>query len=196
VGEFTPAARTLKCNGELFENVLWRDDCYLNPNRPQFGTWKFSRAGWAPGDVCHPWLIDVTSCVEPGKPALFQYVPQKYAFPEGEEAPNLKALSAASHNVSSYLILYKDSAGLVDAPSVLIRQVSPGSAAKKAGLKVGDYLFSYDGVRLYSVDDVDRAKKAAQAADKKTVKLVVYRGSDKMEIDFPTGQMGVSLGSR
>ncbi|MHC5081795.1 MAG: peptide-N-glycosidase F-related protein, partial [Planctomycetota bacterium] len=54
VGEFTPAPRTLVVNGKTFEDVLWRDDCYLNPNRPQFGTWKFSRAGWAPGDICHP----------------------------------------------------------------------------------------------------------------------------------------------
>ena len=30
------------------------DDVYLNPNRPQFGTWKFSRAGWAPAGP-RPW---------------------------------------------------------------------------------------------------------------------------------------------
>jgi hypothetical protein len=196
VGEFTPASRTVKCNGSVFENVLWRDDCYLNPNRPQYGTWKFSRAGWAPGDVCHPWLIDVSSCLEPGKEALFQYVPQKYEFGEGEPRPEPEALSAANHVVSSYLILYEDSAGLVDAPTVLILKVSPGTAATEAGLKNGDYLFSYDGIRLFSRDDVDRAKKRALAAGRKKVKLVVYRGSEKMEINFPTGQMGVSLGSR
>ncbi|MHC4944961.1 MAG: peptide-N-glycosidase F-related protein [Planctomycetota bacterium] len=196
VGEFTPAARTLRCNGQEFESVLWRDDCYLNPNRPQFGTWKFSRAGWAPGDICHPWLIDVSSCLEPGKPALFQYVPKKYEFDESEEPPKPEAISAASHIVSSYLILYKDPAGLIDAPTVLIQKVSSGSAAKEAGLKNGDYLYSYDGIRLFSREDVDRAKKQALEAGKETVKLVVYRGSERMEIDFPTGQMGVSLGSR
>jgi hypothetical protein len=196
VGEFTPAARTLLVNGEAFENVLWRDDCYLNPNRPQYGTWKFARAGWAPGDICHPWLIDVTHCLEPGKPALFQYVPQKYDFEGAEEPPKPEAVAAASHIVSSYLILYKDPDGLVEAPTVLILKVSPGSAAKEAGLKKGDYLFSYDGIRLYSREDVDAAKKQATEAGKKFVKLVAYRGSERIEIDFPTGQMGVSLGTQ
>ncbi|MFH2001569.1 MAG: peptide-N-glycosidase F-related protein [Planctomycetota bacterium] len=196
VGEFTPAARTLKCDEVAFENVLWRDDCYLNPNRPQYGTWKFSRAGWAPGDICHPWLIDVSSCLEPGKPAVFQYIPQKYEFEAGEEQPDPETVSAATHIVSSYLILYEEPVGLVDAPTVMIYQVSPDSAALRAGLQAGDYLFSYDGIRLFSRDDMDSAKKQALAAEKKTVKLVVYRGSERMEIDFPTGQMGISLGTR
>ncbi len=39
------------------------------PNRPQFGTWKFSRAGWAPGDVVHPWWIDLTPHLVPGATA-------------------------------------------------------------------------------------------------------------------------------
>ncbi|MEM9373265.1 MAG: peptide-N-glycosidase F-related protein, partial [Planctomycetota bacterium] len=33
---------------------------YLNPCRPQRGTWKFDRAGWAPGDLVLPWAVDVS----------------------------------------------------------------------------------------------------------------------------------------
>lgn len=193
VGEFTPATRTLKCNDTTFENVLWREDCYLNPNRPQFGTWKFSRAGWAPGDICHPWLIDVTPHLKPGQKAVFQYQPQAYKFDGAGEQPDSKAVAAASHNVSSYLILYEEPTNLIDAPTVLVLKVTPNSAAHKAGLKAGDYLYSYNKKRLYSRDDLDLAKKQALANKKKTVKLVIFRGSEKMEMDFPTGQMGVSI---
>ena len=59
---------------QRFENTLWKDDCYLNPNRPQFGTWKFSRAGWAPGDVVWPWWIDVSQHMQPGQTAVVRYI--------------------------------------------------------------------------------------------------------------------------
>ena len=86
VGEFTPSARTARLRdggGEdaaRFENVLWKTDCYLNPNRPQFGTWKYSRAGWAPGDVVRPWWIDLTPHLQPGSEAALRYEPEPYDF--------------------------------------------------------------------------------------------------------------------
>ncbi|MHC4731239.1 MAG: peptide-N-glycosidase F-related protein, partial [Planctomycetota bacterium] len=78
IGEFVPSRRTIVFRGDKdagaateqrFENTLWKADCYLNPNRPQYGTWKFSRAGWAPGDVVWPWWIDLTNHIRPGKTA-------------------------------------------------------------------------------------------------------------------------------
>ena len=77
IGEFTPSTRRLQIQPGIdltrapdapaepldppiysFDNTLWKTDCYLNPNRPQGGTWKYSRAGWAPGDVVAPWVVD------------------------------------------------------------------------------------------------------------------------------------------
>ncbi|HRX83856.1 MAG TPA: peptide-N-glycosidase F-related protein [Phycisphaerae bacterium] len=58
-GEFMPLGRTLTVNDQAQHNVLWKTDNYLNPCRPQGGTWKYDRAGWAPGDVVHPWLVNV-----------------------------------------------------------------------------------------------------------------------------------------
>lgn len=58
--EFLPLGRTLTVNGESFRNLLWKADNYLNPCRPQGGTWKFDRAGWAPGDVVRAWEVDVS----------------------------------------------------------------------------------------------------------------------------------------
>lgn len=63
-GEFMPLGRTLtvsSASGEVIEyDNLWTEDVYLNPCRPQRGTWKFDRAGWAPGDLVLPWTVDVS----------------------------------------------------------------------------------------------------------------------------------------
>lgn len=58
--EFHPLWRKLGVNGHVFQNTLWTTDNYLNPCRPQGGTWKYDRAGWAPGSVVAPWKVDVT----------------------------------------------------------------------------------------------------------------------------------------
>lgn len=58
--EFMPIDRTLTINGQSHTNRLWKSDCYLNPCRPQGGTWKYDRAGWAPGDTVPPWEVMVS----------------------------------------------------------------------------------------------------------------------------------------
>lgn len=52
--EFLPIEENIIINGKTLTDTLWKDDCYLNPLRNQKGTWKFSRAGWAPGSVVDP----------------------------------------------------------------------------------------------------------------------------------------------
>ena len=59
-GEFMPIGRTLTINEKSFHNKLWKTDNYLNPCRPQGGTWKYDRAGWAPGDVVRSWEVAIT----------------------------------------------------------------------------------------------------------------------------------------
>ena len=72
-GEFMPIWRTMTISsvepggdvlgGDYIEqserNHLWMTDVYLNPCRPQGGTWKFDRSGWAPGSKVEPWIVDV-----------------------------------------------------------------------------------------------------------------------------------------
>jgi hypothetical protein len=60
-----PLGRTVTLNGHEWKNNLWKTDNYLNPCRPQGGTWKYDRAGWGPGDVVLPWELDVTSALNP-----------------------------------------------------------------------------------------------------------------------------------
>jgi hypothetical protein len=76
--EFIKLWRRLYVGGAMYENTLWKDDCYLNPCRPQGGTWKYDRAGWAPGDLVAPWLVDITKAVKRGKETVLRYEIQPY----------------------------------------------------------------------------------------------------------------------
>ena len=101
--EFLPSKRTVTIGGRSFENLLWKDDNYLNPCRPQGGTWKFDRAGWAPGDVVRPWEIDITGLILAGQTGTLTY----------DVAPYLNTArvkdNPPTHWVESQLILYKRS---------------------------------------------------------------------------------------
>lgn len=78
-GEFMPADRTLVINDRVRHgDLLWTDDCYLNPCRPQGGTWKFDRAGWAPGSVVSPWEVDLGDAFGTSGEATLGYTPMAY----------------------------------------------------------------------------------------------------------------------
>lgn len=99
--EFISRSRTVTVNGTNYTNVLWRDDCYLNPCRPQGGTWPYSRAGWAPGDRVWPWEIDITSAVTAGQTAAIDYAAQAYYNYTPDTGNN------ARHWVESQIIFYE-----------------------------------------------------------------------------------------
>ncbi len=93
-GEFMPIWRTLTISsgdssggGDVLEgdfismserNHLWKTDCYLNPCRPQGGTWKFDRSGWAPGDKVEPWVVDVQPEFVLGETLRIEYTLDPY----------------------------------------------------------------------------------------------------------------------
>jgi len=196
IGEFTPSKRTVIAQAHKaapahrFENTLWKSDVYLNPNRPQFGTWKYSRAGWAPGDVVRPWWIDLSGVLLPGKTALLRYEPTEYDVADSQQ----KQINQASHVVRSYLILYRAPIGTMPAPTLQITTVAAKSNARKAGIKRGDYLAEYDGKVVRSLDELRAAIGAA--ANKQEIPVVVYRGAKRMEVTLGPGKMGVGLASR
>lgn len=203
IGEFTPSRRTVTFRGDrsdaadagaTFEDTLWKSDCYLNPNRPQFGTWKFSRAGWAPGDVVRPWWIDVTPQLRPGKTAEVSYVPHPYDFSGEPQQPKEADVAEASHVVRSYLVLSRKATDLVAAPTMRILDVVADGNAAKAGLRAGDWLATYDGAPVDSSEALRSAIRAAEAEGKKSLKVTVFRGSERREFEVPPGRMGVSLG--
>ncbi len=101
-GEFTPLDRVLEINGRTFFNRLWKTDVYLNPCRPQGGTWKFDRAGWGPGWLVTPWDFDLAPFLGKNRVVRARYRPLPYRLAPGEKLQ-------ASHEVESQLILYRES---------------------------------------------------------------------------------------
>ena len=87
-------------NVAALEEALWRTDVYLNPCRPQGGTWKYDRAGWAPGDVVTPWDIDISELIEPGERLTVTYEPEAYVNEKRGEG-------RATHWVEGQLIQYR-----------------------------------------------------------------------------------------
>jgi C-terminal processing protease CtpA/Prc len=74
--------------------------------------------------------------------------------------------------------------GAPDGEGILVRDVNPGSAAEKGGLKAGDVITSVNGERVRTVGDL-REKLAAkrQAKDKdQTVKLGVLRNKSEVSL--------------
>ncbi len=201
IGEFVPSRRRVEFRPDAgnpdknvsFENLLWRSDCYLNPNRPQFGTWKFSRAGWAPGDVVRPWWIDLTPHLQPGKTSELLYHPEPYDFSGSPKPPEAGEVNKASHVIRSYLILYRKPGNMIPAPAVRIVQVAPDSNASQSGIKAGDYLSKYEDAVIQSPEELRAAIEAATAAGKSRVKAVIYRGAERIELELDAGRMGVSL---
>jgi hypothetical protein len=98
--EFMPADRTVTVNGQVWTNTLWYSECYLNPCRPQGGTWKYERAGWAPGALVRPWDIDVTESLGPDGALRIEYDPMDYV----NEA---RAERLADHWVEAQIIFYR-----------------------------------------------------------------------------------------
>jgi hypothetical protein len=100
--EFIKLWRRLYVGEKMYENALWKDDNYLNPCRPQGGTWKYDRAGWAPGDVVAPWTVDITRDVKRGEPAALRYEIQPYVNKTPERG------NPARHIIASQVIFYRD----------------------------------------------------------------------------------------
>ncbi len=99
--EFLSRGRTLKVGTTPFANVLWRNDCYLNPDRPQPGTWQYSRAGWCPGSRVDPWVLDISALTIPGRNVALAYVAGTYANTTIDEG------NPARQWVASQLITYR-----------------------------------------------------------------------------------------
>lgn len=97
--EFLNRQRWVEVGEGRFVNRLWRQDCYLNPCRPQAGTWKFDRAGWAPGADVRPWILDISRLVKAGESATIKYIAEAYL--------NKHKQNNATHWVASHIVYYK-----------------------------------------------------------------------------------------
>ena len=76
--------------------------------------------------------------------------------------------------------------GAPDGEGILVREVSPGSAAEKGGVKAGDVITSANGERVRTVGDLREklaAKRGTKDKDKdQTVKLGVLRNKSEVSL--------------
>ena len=82
--------------------------------------------------------------------------------------------------------------GAPDGEGILVRNVNPGSAAEKAGVKAGDIITSFNGERLRSLGDL--REKLSARNDDKSAKLGILRNKSNMTltVDLPAPKTKVT----
>ncbi|HPB25149.1 MAG TPA: peptide-N-glycosidase F-related protein [Bacteroidales bacterium] len=82
--EFCPKYHFYKVNGvQQYQQLVWRDNCALNPLYPQGGTWVYSRSNWCPGAEVRTYDFEITPFVTPGDTATLDHDVQPYTHTGG-----------------------------------------------------------------------------------------------------------------
>jgi len=77
--EFCPKTHYYKVNNtQQFSQLVWRDNCDVNPLYPQGGTWVYDRANWCPGAEVWTYDFELTSLVTPGSTFSLDHDVQTY----------------------------------------------------------------------------------------------------------------------
>jgi len=137
-----------------------------------------------------------------GMPQVFKFRTQEFpAMPEIAPIPDIPSLEWSdgdmmlmgrprlgidAEDISGQLGSYF---GVPDGEGILVREVNPGSAAEKAGVKAGDIITSVNGEKIHGLAEL-RSKLAASNAESKdkskegkTVKLGVLRNKSALSLD-------------
>ncbi len=72
--------------------------------------------------------------------------------------------------------------GAPDGEGILVREVTPGSPAEKAGVKAGDVITSFNGERIRTVGELRERLSAKRDEKDKTVKLGILRNKSEMSL--------------
>ena len=86
--EFCKKNYYVKVNGTtVYTQAMWRDDCGLNPNYPQAGTWLYDRANWCPGEDAPAYNHELTPYTTAGQTANINLDIQSFSW-SGNQAPS------------------------------------------------------------------------------------------------------------
>ncbi|MCX6291805.1 MAG: peptide-N-glycosidase F-related protein [Bacteroidetes bacterium] len=87
--EFCPKMQYINVNSiQRFSQLVWKDDCALNPVYPQGGTWVYARANWCPGDDVPTFDYELTPYATPGDSVLIDVNFQPYTLASGGSNPH------------------------------------------------------------------------------------------------------------
>jgi len=82
--EFCPKYHYYKVNGiQKYQQLVWRDDCALNPLYPQGGTWVYSRSNWCPGAEVRTYDFELTPFITSGDSLTLDHDVQAYTNTSG-----------------------------------------------------------------------------------------------------------------
>jgi hypothetical protein len=82
--EFCPKTHYFKMNGvQRFSQLVWRDNCDLNPLYPQGGTWVYDRSNWCPGAEVWTYDFEITPYISPAMDVVFDHDVQPYSATSG-----------------------------------------------------------------------------------------------------------------
>ncbi len=101
--EFCQRNYYLKVDGQQHaQQLMWRDDCGMNPVYPQGGTWLYDRANWCPGTEVITYTHELTGLYTPGMSMDLDIdiEPINYTVPSGEVPAN--------YNISAILFTYEE----------------------------------------------------------------------------------------
>lgn len=77
--EFCPKTHYFKVNGvQQFSQLVWRDNCDVNPLYPQGGTWVYDRSNWCPGAEVWTYNFELTPFITPGDSITLDHDAQPY----------------------------------------------------------------------------------------------------------------------
>ncbi len=77
--EFCPKTHYFKVDGtQRFSQLVWRDNCDLNPLYPQGGTWVYDRANWCPGAEVWTYDFELTPYITSGDSVVLDHDVQPY----------------------------------------------------------------------------------------------------------------------
>jgi serine protease Do len=161
----TPAGRTLQL-------TVWRDGRSQSINAT-LGKMQENRKQWMSA-MPQVFKFEAPEMPEvapiPGIPSL--------EWDGGNLLMNRPRLGIDAEDISGQLGSYF---GVPDAEGILVRDVNPGSAAEKAGVKAGDVITSLNGDRIHGVAEL---RSKLPAGEGKTAKLGVTRNKSSLTLDI------------
>jgi hypothetical protein len=77
--EFCPKYHYFKVDDSIrFTQLVWRDNCDLNPLYPQGGTWVYDRSNWCPGAEVWTYDFELSPYITPGDTVTLDHDAQPY----------------------------------------------------------------------------------------------------------------------
>jgi putative serine protease PepD len=106
----------------------------------------------------------------------------------GAITPDTAFLGVATNDVSTVTQAVRDRFGVTSDKGAFIEEITPGSAADKSGLKIGDVIISVDGSSVTSPSEVQSAVRSKKAGD--SIELEVESGGKQRTVTVELGRKG------